>query len=414
LQITEQDFAPLARVAVEVGVNLQPDQTLILMAPADQVEAARAIARAAYAAGARNVQTLFQDEATHRIRLEMAPAASLGEFPKWLADGLVQEAEGNAAFLSLLGEDPDALAGVPAERVAAARRGAQEALRPFQRIQMAHRVAWSIVAAPSPAWARKVFPDLSADAAYEALWQAILRTSRADGRDPVGAWRQHIAQLQARKAWLNDLGIRALHYVAPGTDLRIELPRTHQWVASGERRSVGYATSPNIPTEEVFTLPLRDGVEGVVRSTRSLSYGGQLIDGMRFRFEMGRVVEYGADQGEEVVRQLIETDDGSHYLGEVALVPQDSPIAQSGILFYNTLFDENASCHLAFGNAYPTCLTDAEDVRTDEDFLARGGNVSMTHADFMVGSAELDVTATTRDGRELPILRQGRWATPAE
>ena len=151
-----------------------------------------------------------------------------------------------------------------------------------------------------------------------------------------------------------------------------------------------------------------------MRSTRSLSYGGQLIDGMRFRFEMGRVVEYGADQGEEVVRQLIETDDGSHYLGEVALVPQDSPIAQSGILFYNTLFDENASCHLAFGNAYPTCLTDAEDVRTDEDFLARGGNVSMTHADFMVGSAELDVTATTRDGRELPILRQGRWATPAE
>ncbi len=410
--VSEEEFRPIAEVAVQVGVNLQPGQNVILLAPATQVGAARAVTRAAYAAGARNVRTLFNDEVIERIGLEMAPEDALGEFPKWLADGLLQEAEGNAALLSIIGGDPENLKGVPSERIMASRRGAQQALQPFTRLQMAHKVAWSLVAAPSPAWARKVFPDLPEDEAVAKLWQAILRTSRCDGPDPVAAWHRHIKDLQARRNWLNGLGIRRLHYKSPITDLTIELPKTHQWVASGQQRAVGYPTSPNIPTEEVFTLPERTGVDGKLRSTRKLSYSGQIIDGIEITFAKGRIVDFHADQGEDALRQVIETDEGSHYLGEVALVPVDSPISESGILFYNTLFDENASCHLAIGAAYPTCLTDAADVHSDEDLLARGGNVSLTHVDFMIGSDDLDITAETTSGAETPIFRAGRWAAP--
>lgn len=410
MTISEEDFRPLAEVAVEVGVHLQPNQTLVLMAPATQAAAARAVARAAYAAGARTVRTLFSDEVMERIHLEMAPEDALGDFPKWLADGLLQEAEGNAAFLSIIGGDPENLQGIPPERISISRRAAQQATQPFARLQMAHRVAWSLVAAPSPGWARKVFPDLPQEEAEASLWRAILRTSRADGPDPIGAWHRHIEELQARKAWLNSLEIQSLHYKAPGTDLRIELPPTHQWVASGQQRAVGYPTSPNIPTEEVFTLPLRTGIDGKVRSTRSLSYGGQRIDGLEITFAEGRIIQFHADVGEETLRHVIETDEGSHYLGEVALVPVDSPIAQSGILFHNTLFDENASCHLAIGAAYPTCLRDGAEIRSDEDLLAKGGNASLVHMDFMIGSEDLEITARTVSGSETPIFRNGKWA----
>ena len=412
--ISEEDFSSLAQVGVRVGVNLQPSQNLVILAPATQAAAARAVTRAAYAAGARSVRTLFSDEGLERIGFEMAPEEALSEFPQWLADGLTQEAERGSAFLSIIGGDPDSLQGIPPERVTLSRRAAQKALQSFMRLQMSHRVAWSIVAAPTPAWARKVFPDLPQAEAEAALWQAILRTSRADGPDPVGAWHAHIRNLQARKSWLNGLGIRSLHYKAPGTDLTIDLPPTHQWVASGQTRAVGYATSPNIPTEETFTLPLRGGVEGTVRSTRSLSYAGQLIDGMEFTFKAGRIADFRASSGEAALRDVIETDEGSHYLGEVALVPVDSPISMSGILFYNTLFDENASCHLAIGAAYPTCLTDGGEVQSDEDLLAKGGNASLVHMDFMIGSPELEIMATTTQGTEAPIFRQGKWATPLQ
>lgn len=408
----EEDFRPLAEVAVRVGVNLQPGQTLILQAPAAHAAAARAVAKAAYAAGAKRVLTLFGDELLDRVTLEMAPEEGLKAFPKWLAEGFLQEGEAGAAFLSIIGGDPEVMRGIPPERLVMTRRAAQEAMKPFQMLTMSHRVAWSLIAAPSPAWARQVFPNLPQEESEKALWQAILRTSRADGPDPVGAWHAHMRELQARKARLNDLGIERLHYRAPGTDLTIRLPKTYQWVASGQKRAVGYPTAPNIPTEECFTLPQRDGVDGTVRSTKPLFFAGQRIDGIALRFEQGRIVEFSAVDGEDALRQVIETDEGSHYLGEVALVPVDSPIAQSGILFHNTLFDENASCHLAIGAAYPTCLTDGDEVRSDEDLLAKGGNASFAHVDFMVGSAQLDIDATTRTGTVVPIFRGGKWALP--
>ncbi len=413
MQVSEEQFHPIAEIAVRVGVNIQPGQDVVIMAPAAQAPAVRAVAKVAYAAGAKNVRCLFNDEKLDRIRFEVAPEEGLKEFPQWLADGLRQEGDGGAAFVNIIGGNPHNLAGIPPERIAMSMHAAQAALKPFQQMMMSHRAAWTIVATPSPEWAQQVFPDLPQQEAEERLWQAILRTSRADGPDPVGAWREHIKNLQARKAWLNELGIMTLHYRAPGTDLSIDLPPTHQWVATGQPRAVGYPTSPNIPTEEVFSLPLRTGVNGTVRSTMSLSFMGQEIDGIELRFEAGRVVEFHARTGEETLRQVIETDEGSHYLGEVALVPVDSPISQSGTLFYSTLFDENASCHIAVGAAYPTCLTDGGEVHSDEDLLAKGGNASAIHMDFMIGSDALDIDATTRDRKVVPIFRAGKWAAPA-
>ncbi len=411
MSLTERDFAPLAEVAVRLGVNLQPGQRLWVNSPVAHAALVRAVARAAYEAGARDVKADFHDELLGKIRLEMAPEAGLAEFPQWIADGLETEAKGGTAFLSVLGSDPELLSSVPPARVAMSMKAAQQAMVNYRPYLLSHRAAWSIIAAPAPAWAKKVFPDTSEDQAMDLLWQAIQRASRVDGPDPIAAWHAHIANLQARVAWLNGLSIRQLHYQGPGTDLTVGLPPTHQWVASGQRRSVGYATSPNIPTEEVFTLPLRTGVQGTVQSTMPLSHSGQLIDGIALTFKDGRIVSYSASTGQDALGQVIETDDGSRYLGEVALVPVDSPIAQSGILYYNTLFDENASCHLAIGAAYPNTLTDGAEVASDQDLLEKGGNVSMTHVDFMVGSQDLSIDAETAAGKTVAIFRKGRWAT---
>jgi aminopeptidase len=408
--VSEAEFAPLAQVGVRVGVNLQPGQRLIVQAPVGQVEAARAVARAAYAAGARSVEVVFTDERISRDHMELASDEGLADFPQWLADGLLSEAEAGSAFLAIAGGDPAAFEGLAPERVATAMGAQQTALLPLMRRMMGHSTVWSAIAAPSPAWAARVFPDLDAEPALRSLWQAILRASRADGPDPVGAWREHIANLQARRAWLDALQIESLHYRAPGTDLAVPLPDGHLWVASGQERPVGYATSPNIPSEEVFTLPLRDGVEGTVQGTRPLSYQGQVIDGIALTLRAGRIVDARASRGEAALQAVIDTDEGSHHLGEVALVPVDSPIYRSGLLFYNTLFDENAACHLAIGAAYPTCLADSESIQGEADLLARGGNASLVHVDFMVGSQALDIDARTRDGRTVPIFRAGHWA----
>lgn len=411
--VSEDAYRPLAEVAVRIGVNLQKGQDLVVMSDTQHAPAARAVAKAAYDAGARNVWTFFSDEALDRMTLDRAPDEALKDFPDWRVEMFMGPARAKAAFLHILGSNPDAFAGVAPERLALVRQAGGEAMKAYRELTMNHRIAWSIASAPSPEWAQKVFPDLPADAAEARLWQAIQEASRADGPDPVGAWQRHKEELSSRRQWLDSLGIGSLHYVAPGTDLTIRLPKTHTWVAAGKLRGLPYVTCPNIPTEECFTAPQRDGVDGTVRSTRPLSLAGQLVEGIELTFEHGRVVKMSATKGEAALTQLIGTDEGAHYLGEVALVPVDSPIARSGLLFYNTLFDENASCHLALGQAYPICLTDGHDATSEEDLLKRGANVSLTHVDFMVGAEDLDITATTRDGREIGIFRRGRWASPS-
>lgn len=410
MALGEQDFAAIAEVGVRVGVNLQPGQRLWVNASTTHAPVVRAIARAAYRAGAKDVRADFHDELLGKIRLTEAPEEALREFRQWLADGMEEEAKSGTAFLSVIGSDPDLLADVPSDRIAMSMKAGQQAMAKFRPYLMSHRAAWSIIAAPATAWAAKVFPAETPDGAMHLLWQAIQRASRVDGPDPIAAWHSHIEQLQARVRWLNQLHIARLKYRSATADLEIALPATHQWVASGQARAVGYPTSPNIPTEEVFTLPLRDGVNGTVRSTKPLSHAGQLIEDIAITFKDGRIVSYAASCGQDALREVIETDEGSHFLGEVALVPVDSPISRSNILYYNTLFDENASCHLAIGAAYPTTLTDGGEIEGDADMLQKGANASMTHVDFMIGSADLAIDATTTDGRTVAVFRAGNWA----
>jgi len=411
LRIGEEAFRPLAELGVRQGVNLQPGQTLVVMTDPDNVGPARAIVRAAYEAGARHVHVLFQDQIIARTRMELAPEDSLTEYPAWLAAAFIQEAEAGAAFLTISSGDPDAFQGVDPARITTVQRTAMKTLKPFADLQMADKVAWSIISSPSDAWAAKVFPDKSPEAAFDALWAQILKCSHADGPDPAAAWKAHAETLNRRRAWLDEIHIESLHFKSSGTDLTIHLPKTHKWGCTGQRQPGGHSTAPNIPTEEVFTLAQRDAVEGTVRSTRTLHHAGQTIDGMCFTFEDGRVVEAHADVGEEALRAMLETDDGAGRLGEVALVPKDSPIAASGIEFHNTLYDENASCHLAFGRAYAVCLKDGDAISSDEDMIARGGNMSLVHVDFMVGSGDLDITARTTSGATVPVFRDGTWAS---
>lgn len=410
MAFSEATFEKMAEVAVRVGVNVQRGQKVVVSATVEAADLVRAVAKKAYEAGARDVITFFVDERTSQLRFLMAPEEAMEDFPHWIAAGFEDLAREGAAFLSVAGRNPDLLKDVPPERVAVAAKTEQKAMEAFRPYVMGAKVAWSIISMPTLAWARKVFPDRPDDEAVDRLWQAIQKASRIDVEDPVLEWKEHTRRLSRRAEALNEARIRSLRYRAPGTDLTIDLPETHLWVPADQRNQAGTMFVANIPTEEVFTLPAREGVNGRVRATRPLVYGGTTVENLSLEFREGRVVDFGADEGYETLKQLIEMDEGSHYLGEIALVPVDSPISGLGMLFYNTLFDENASCHLALGRAYPFCLKDGDAVRSDADMLARGGNVSLTHVDFMMGSPELDIDAETVSGEVLPIFRQGTWA----
>jgi aminopeptidase len=283
-------------------------------------------------------------------------------------------------------------------------------VRPFRELIAKNQTNWSVIAAPSQAWADVVFPALPADRRVPELWKAIVRLCRLDRADPIGAWEEHLAALAARRDLLNARRYAALKYRGPGTELTIGLPDGHLWVSGRSQSLTGIPFAPNMPTEEVFTMPHKDRVDGIVRATKPLSYGGTLIEGLTMRFEAGRVVQVTAEQGEAILQQLIDTDAGSARLGEIALVPHSSPVAQSGVLFYNTLFDENAASHVAIGSAYRFTM-DGGEAMSDAEFERAGGNRSATHVDFMIGSDELDIDGVTRDGTAEPLMRRGEWAT---
>ena len=409
--LTEESFSALAEVAVSVGVALRAGQKLVISVPSlDGAPLVRSVVAKAYEVGALDVLVLWQDERSVRLRLEKATDDALAYFPTFMAKGLEAYAQEGAAFLTVAAFNPDLFAGLDAGRVGTAIKAAQTAQRGLHPYMMEPRVAWSIIAAPTPEWAKKVFPGEELDRAVERLWEVVARASRVDGADPVGDWERHARNLRTKAEALNQARIRKLLYRGPGTDLSVELPEGHLWVTAGQEDARGTAFVANIPTEEVFTLPQRDGVNGTVRSTRPLSYGGVVIENMHFTFRDGCIVDYGADAGCETLRQLVSTDDGSRFLGEVALVPVDSPIAKLGFLFYNTLFDENASCHLAIGRAVGFTLKDGRTVAGDEALRSRGANTSVTHVDFMMGSTELDIDALTASGSTIPVFRSGRWA----
>jgi aminopeptidase len=398
----------LAEVAVRVGLGIAPGQELVMTATLDAVPLARLITAHAYKAGASLVTPLFTDEELALLRFRYAPEASFDAAPSWLFEGMAQAYRNGAARLAITGNDPSLLSQQDPEKVSRMNRATSKAYRPALELIARHEINWTIVACATPAWAAAVFPNLSPDEGLARLWEAIFAASRADQPDPMAAWKKHDADLHARAGWLNEKRYAGLHFRGPGTDLRVGLADDHLWLGGGTTARNGRYCIPNMPTEEVFTTPHKDRVEGRVTSTKPLSHQGTMIEDISVRFEAGRIVEAHAARGEQVLRRMIETDEGARRLGEVSLVPHSSPIASSGLLFMNTLFDENAACHIALGQAYSTCLKNGDSL-TPEQLASRGANESLIHVDWMIGSNHIDVDGISADGNSTPVMRGGEW-----
>ena len=404
----EKNLDRLAEIAVRAGLGLAPGQELVITATLDAVPLARRITEHAYKSGASLVTVLYTDEQSALLRFRYGADASFDAAPSWLYEGMAQAFRGGAARLAIAGSDPGLLSREDPEKVSRANRANSKAYRPALELIVRHKINWTIVANATPAWAATVFPDLPPEEALARLWKAIFAASRADLPDPVAAWKEHDANLHARAARLNEKRYSSLHFQGPGTDLRVGLSDDHLWLGGGTPAQNGCYGIPNMPTEEVFTTPHKDRVEGKVTSTKPLSYQGTMIEGISVRFDSGKIVEAHASRGEQVLRKMIETDEGARRLGEVSLVPHSSPIASSGLLFNNTLFDENAACHIALGQAYSSCLKDGDSM-TPEQLAAHGANSSLIHVDWMIGSNRIDVDGISAAGAAEPVMRAGEW-----
>ena len=399
----------LAEVAIKVGLQLQAGQDLVLTAPIAALPLVRKIVEHAYKAGAGLVTPIFSDEGVTLARYHNAPDASFDKATGWLYEGMAKAFAGNAARLAISGDNPMLLASEDPDKVARASRANSTAYRPAMEKIVNFDINWNIVSYPNPSWAKQVFPNDDETTAVKKLADAIFAASRVDGEDAVGNWRDHNAALRKRHSWLNGKRFSALHYTGPGTDLTIGLADDHEWHGGASMAKNGITCNPNIPTEEVFTTPHSQRVSGYVRSTKPLAHQGTLIDNIQVTFEGGRIVSAKASKGEEVLNKLIDTDEGARRLGEVALVPHSSPISASGLLFFNTLFDENAACHIALGQCYSKCFIDGAKL-SPEEIAAKGGNKSLIHVDWMIGSAEIDIDGVNADGSTEPVFRKGEWA----
>jgi len=399
-----------ANLIVKVGLNLQQGQILVINSPIECAEFTRLVAETAYKEGAEEVIVSWSDELLARIRFLHAPDRVFDRFPPWRKEFYMYYLKQGAAFLSIYAEDPELMKDVDPNRLARQQKANNMALKEYREQLMADKIVWSLVSVPIPAWAKKVFPDLPAEQAMEKLAEAILKAVRVNEDDPVAAWEQHKQNLKRRVDFLNTKRFKTLHFKnSLGTDLRIELPEDHIWIGGSSYTPEGIEFISNMPTEEVYTLPKKTGVNGRVVSSMPLNYNGNLIEDFTLTFENGRVTQYSAAKGLETLKNLLETDEGARYLGEVALVPYNSPLSQSKILFYNTLFDENASCHLALGKAYPTSVKNGENL-TAEELKLIGVNDSLVHEDFMIGTEDLEIIGWTFDGEEIPIFKQGNFA----
>ncbi|ADW70013.1 peptidase M29 aminopeptidase II [Granulicella tundricola MP5ACTX9] len=399
-----------ARLAVHVGLNLQPGQELLITASTEMIPFVRLITEHAYKAGALLVTTTYGDDQAILSRYKYANDASFDYAPVWMAEGIATAFRSGAARLALSGADPTLLSAQDPAKVSRANIAGSKANKPAMEMITRHAINWSICAAATSAWSRLVFPGIPEEEAMLKLWDAIFYASRATSEDPVAAWKAHSANIHQRVAYLNEKRYHSLrfHSADGKTDLTVGLADDHLWAGGGGESGNGVFCNANIPTEECFTTPHKDRIDGVVHASKPLSHQGTLIENIMCRFEKGRIVEATASAGEDALNRLISTDEGARSLGEVALVPHSSPIAQSGILFYNTLFDENAASHIALGQAYATCLIEGEHM--DETTLAaKGANHSLIHVDWMIGSAQMDVDGIAHDGTSEPLMRQGEW-----
>jgi aminopeptidase len=399
----------LAEVAIRIGLQLKPGQDLLVTAPTVALPLVRRIAEHAYKAGAGLVTPILSDEAITLSRYRFGPDDGFDRAADWLYDGMSKAFAGNTARLAIVGDNPMLLSGEDPAKVARANKANSIAYRPALERIVNFDINWNIVAYPSPSWAKLVFPDDEQAAAVTRLADAIFAASRVDNDDPITAWQKHNATLRSRTEWLNEMRFDALQYSGPGTDLTIGLAHGHEWQGGASTAKNGITCNANIPTEEVFTTPHARRVSGHVISSKPLSYQGSLIDGIAVRFEEGRIVEAKAKRGEEVLNKVLDTDEGARRLGEVALVPHSSPISKSGLLFFNTLFDENAACHIALGQCYSKCFVDGTNL-SSEQIAAQGGNKSLIHIDWMIGSDQIDIDGLYADGRRVPVFRKGEWA----
>lgn len=398
-----------AELVIKVGVNIQPGQNLMITSPLETVELTRLLVAKAYRAGAKYVHVDWEDEQLTRIRYEEASEESLNYYPKWLADMAEQFGDEGGAVMRIKVPDPELFKGIDSSKVSTAVKAAAQARQKHSAQTRNNQITWSLIKAPTRAWADKVFADLPEEERIPAMWEAVFQMNRVYREDPVAAWREHIQELKLRQEQMNAKRYKKLHYRAPGTDLEVEMPEGYLWLGGGDTNASGTYFVANMPTEEIYSMPHRSGVNGTVTSTMPLNLNGQLVEGLKLTFRDGKVVDYDATSGREHMTHLLATDEGASHLGEVALVPHSSPISQLNRIFYNTGIDENASCHFALGSAYPVNIEGGTRLGKEE-LLARGANVSLTHVDFMIGSAELDIDGELPGGTIEPVFRKGNWA----
>ena len=399
-----------ASLAVNIGVNIQKDNILVISSPIETAEFARLITEEAYKSGAKDVIVHYGDQKLTKIKLENSSLETISNIPEWQAESYNYYARQEACFISISASDPDGLKGVPVEKIGASQKARTSALKEYFDNSMSNKCRWCVLSVPTLSWAKKVFPKVSDDEAMESLWDVIFKTVRVDTENPVNAWEKHNAYLEEKIKFMNNNNFKSVHLKsANGTDLNIELPEGHIWAGGSERDVNGIPFNANMPTEEVFTLPKKTGVNGIVYSSKPLSYGGNLIDNFSITFKDGKAIDFTAETGYDVLKQMLESDEGAKYLGEVAFVPYNSHISNSKLIFFNTLFDENAACHLAFGRAYESCVKDA-DKYSEEELEKIGVNNSIIHVDFMIGTSDLEVTGINENGETIQIFSNGNWA----
>lgn len=410
LENFDENLRKYARLLVEAGINVQEGHTVIVSIDVDQAPLARLITEEAYDKGAQEVIVKWTDDKVNRSRMEHTPEDILTDIPQYKVDESLDMIEKGASRLSVRSSDPDAYKGLDTSKIAAYQSASSQAFIEQRRATQANKVSWTVASASGPEWAAKVFPDLETEEEQvDALWDAIFKSVHLYEEDPVAYWNKKDKVLEKKANELNEQAFTALHYKAPGTDLKVGLPKRHLWGGAGSFNSRGERFIANMPTEEVFGAPDSTRIEGTVASTKPLSYGGVTLEGMSFTFEDGKVVDFSAEENEDVLKHLLDTDEGAASLGEVALVPDDSPISNSGLIFFNTLFDENASNHLAFGSAYAFSI-DGGETMSEEDLEELGLNRSNIHVDFMIGSDQMDIDGIKEDGTSVPIFRNGDWA----
>lgn len=409
MKITERELESYAALIITAGVNLKKGQRLIIgNAPVVMPQIVEALARQAYRAGSPLVDAMWTSDELLRIRLQHAPDDSFTEYAHWRGQGRLEAAKRGDAFVTILSSDPELLRGEDPDHVAALIATASKSEPEFAALRMAFQMPWTVVSVPTVGWAQRVYPEESPDQAVGRLWEDLFAFCRISDGDPVAAWRAHVEEIEARKRLMTEKSYRELRFEGPGTDLTVGLPDHQRWNGGQAATPSGVVFSPNIPTEEVFTMPHRERVDGTVSASRPLHFSGMIVDDLKLRLERGRILEATASSGQQAIERLLSTDEGSKRLGEVALVSHDSPIAQSERIYFNGLIDENAASHLAVGQAYRDCVDGGKEL-TDEQFSTAGGNISSIHMDFMIGSDRLDVHGVTRDGKVESVLRQGLW-----